>query len=288
MKSYMISNEFTELNEFIYSLPHQFDQLGFVIKDNRNVIKKVNSSKGELVIKSFKGMYFFNRIAYSFFRKSKAERSYLNAAKLNQKGIDTPLNVGWLDKYSGKLLEKSYYLSLYSPHKTFAEHLVDRGDDEESKKKLYGHLVNFVMKLHQAGVMHMDLSLGNILVIPSGNDYKFSMVDLNRVRFRTVRFKDGLNNLRKIEIPEEDMNNLVRRYAELNGESPENAVNLFWAMSRRFIFLRGLRKKLRRYTLTPVEKLTKKLFIYIKESDKYFSLLMLSCSIANYEYIFEI
>jgi hypothetical protein len=265
MKYYKISDEFAALNEFIVNLPVAFDHTGLIIKDNRNVIRKVDTAQGTLVIKSFKGMYFFNRVAYSFFRKSKAERSYLNSASLNEKGIFTPPNVGWLDTYRWKLLEKSYYICLYSPHKTFQEHLVDHANDENYKKTLYAHLLTFVIKLHRAGINQMDLSLGNILVIPTTDGYEFSMVDLNRVRFHKMSFRQGLNNLRKIEIPLDDLNNLIREYAVQNGQSPEAAVAMYWADTQRFIFLRSLRKQLRKYTLTPVEKLVKRIFSRSKQ-----------------------
>ena len=71
MKYYKISDEFAALNEFIVNLPVAFDHLGLVIKDNRNVIRKVDTAQNKLVIKSFKGMYFFNRVAYYFLSKSK-------------------------------------------------------------------------------------------------------------------------------------------------------------------------------------------------------------------------
>jgi hypothetical protein len=260
MNHYKVSDEFAELKEFILNLPATFDNNGQVIKDNRNIIRKVSTPQGELVIKNFRGMYFFNRVAYSFFRKSKAERSYINSGILNGRGILTPPNVGWLDCYRWGLLGRSYYLCAFSPHKTFEQHLKDNPDDQSYKRALYRHLLSFVIKLHRLGINQTDLSLGNILVIPTGEGFEFSMVDLNRVRFHKVSFRQGLQNLRKIELPLEDMNNLIREYAKQAGQSPEASLDLYWADTKRFLFLRGLRKKLRKYTLTPVEQAIKRIF----------------------------
>ena len=257
MKHYKIGDEFSELKEFILNLPDTFDNMGSVIVNNRNIVKKIDTERGTIIIKSFKGMYFFNRLAYSFLRKSKAERSYINSAILNDKGILTPPNVGWLDCYHGRLLGDSYYISAYSPYQTLRDILKENDHDIQFKTSLYHHLLLFIAKMHRLDVLHNDLSLSNILVIPNSDGYEFSIVDLNRVRFQKVSFREGLKNFHKLEIPEDELNNLIRAYAVQAGESPQAAVDLFWADTNRTRYIRSLRKGLRKFTLTPLEKIIK-------------------------------
>lgn len=258
MRYYKISDDFLEQKDFILNLPDTFDNIGLVLKDNRNIIKKANTTQGTLIIKNFRGMYFFNRLAYSIFKKSKAERSYINSSILNEKGILTPPHVGWLDCYSWGLLTQSYFISVYSPYKTLREMLDENVNNESYKTILYQHLLTFIIKLHSAGVLHNDFSLGNILVIPTAGGYEFSLVDLNRVSFEEVTFRKGLQNFRKVEIPVEDMNWLIREYAVRADQPADASVKMFWADSNRSLFLRRIRKNLRKYTLTPLEKILKR------------------------------
>ncbi len=121
MNPYKINEKFLELEEFALGIPKYFDRIGEIIQDHRNVIKKVATPQGTFVIKNFKGMYFFNRLAYSIFRKSKAERSYLYALLLQEKGVLTPPPIAWIDCYRWGLLTHSYFISIYYPYKTLSE-----------------------------------------------------------------------------------------------------------------------------------------------------------------------
>ena len=259
MKHFKISSEFVELKEFILTLPDTFDSIGLTIVKNRNVVKKTDSIQGTVIVKSFKGMYFFNQLAYSIFKKSKAERSYINSEILKEKGFTTPPNVGWLDCYTGGLLTQSYYISTYSPYKTLRQVLQNNLNDKPFRESIYNHLVTFIIKLHHSGVLHNDFSLTNILVIPTNDGYQFSLVDLNRIRFQKVSFREGLRNFHKLEIPKDEIEKLIRDYAVRENKAPDAAVDVFWADTKRTLFLRGLRKKLRKYTLTPLEDFKKQI-----------------------------
>lgn len=255
MKEYEIRKDFHELEEFTINLKNTFDHIGSVILDNRNVVKKVVTESGTVVIKNFKGMYFFNRLAYSFLRKSKAERSFLNSEILNKKGIITPAHVSWVDFSSYGLLSHSYFISVFSPYKTLRQILESDDFTQQYKDDMLDQLSVFVRKLHDLEVYQNDFSLGNILVIPGENGFEFSMIDLNRVRFQKVSFRKGLQNFSKLEIPTEALNKLIGQYASLSGQSPEQSVALFWKDRNRSFVIRRARKRLRHYTLTQVEKL---------------------------------
>ena len=118
MNAYAVNRDFSAVQEFITALPQTFDDIGLVIHNSRNVIKKVDTKHGTLVVKSFKGMYLFNRIAYSLFRRSKAVRSYIYSGILNAQGILTPPHVGWIDCYRLGFLTHSYFVSVFCPHDT--------------------------------------------------------------------------------------------------------------------------------------------------------------------------
>ena len=73
----------------------------------RNTIKNVTTQDLVLNIKSFKVPHLVNRIAYSFFRKSKANRSFEYANDLIKKGIKTPKPFAYFE-YSDLKLSSTF------------------------------------------------------------------------------------------------------------------------------------------------------------------------------------
>ncbi len=255
MISFKVREEYSQLKDFTLSLPDTFNHIGSIIQDNRNIIKKVETSFGTFVVKNFKGMYFFNKLGYSLFRKSKAERAYLYSALLNENNIITPPHVAWLDCYTWGLLTKSYFVSEYFPYKTLKE-VLNSEIDGSYKSSLYHHLAAFTIKLHSAGIYHKDYSLGNILIIPTDKGFDFALVDLNRVLFsRKISFRKGLRNFTTLGISPEDMNMLISEYAKLSGQSPDAALAIFQKEKKRESDMRKLRRSIKRYTVTPLEKI---------------------------------
>jgi serine/threonine protein kinase len=256
MKTYLVRPEFSQLQQFTETLPDTFDQTGLVIHNSRNVIKKIITDEGTFVVKNFKGMYLFNRLAYSFFRRSKAVRSYLYSGMLNDKGIITPPHVAWIDCYKLGLLTQSYFVSVYFQYETL-DQVIQYYDvyDRSYKVSLFRDLAAFALKLHKLGIYHPDFSLGNILVIRSLSGYQFAMVDLNRVKFKKVQYRDALRNFITLRMAEEDQIMLVREYALQANRSAEGSIAAFLKDQDRKMSFRRLRRKIRRYTLTPLEKL---------------------------------
>ena len=52
-----------------------------------------------------------------------------------------------------------------------------------------------------------------------------------------------------------EKSSLIREYARLSGQNPEGSVEVFRKYEERKSFLRRLRKRIRAYTVTPLEKL---------------------------------
>ena len=84
------------------ALVTSFDSIGSVFGDgDRNIIKTVNFKGKTLNIKSFKEPNFINQIAYQYFRKSKARRSFEYATILKEKGIGTPEPIAFFEFKKG-------------------------------------------------------------------------------------------------------------------------------------------------------------------------------------------
>jgi hypothetical protein len=256
MITYKVKDQYSRLKEFTLSLPDTFDKTGVIIHNGRNVIKKIDEGEDAFVVKYFKGMYLFNRLAYSFFRKSKAARSFAFSEILNEQGISTPPPVGYMDCYRGGLLTKSYFVSVFWPNKTLEQTLANQEMQRSSDKVLFlQELAAFAWKLHNLGIFHVDFSLGNILVTKIHTHHEFALVDLNRIKFGKVSYKKGLKNFNTLHIAPEDMNILIREYAAMCGQPAKESTDRFWKYHERTWYFRRLKRRIRRYTLSRVERL---------------------------------
>ena len=77
--------------------------------------------------------------------------------------------------------------------------------------------IEFSYNLHEKSVLHIDYSPGNILVSTKDGRYNFSLVDVNRLRFKHLSVKERMANLSKLTFDEEDNNLFVEYYAEYSG-----------------------------------------------------------------------
>src|SRR6187402_3225936 len=78
---------------------------------DRNIIKLFDLDGKTVNIKSFKIPNLINKVAYRYFRKSKARRSYEYATILLEKGIGTPQPMAFLENFNIVGLRDSYYAS---------------------------------------------------------------------------------------------------------------------------------------------------------------------------------
>ena len=76
------------LRDFAERLPELFDREGEVLHAGRNTIKAFEAEGERLVVKRFKRPNLLRAVIYTFFRRSKARRSYEHAVRLHEKGIE--------------------------------------------------------------------------------------------------------------------------------------------------------------------------------------------------------
>ncbi len=103
----VLNARYAHLEGFVLNIPERFAGIETIIQNYRNDIRVCTVNDSRLVIKSFKGMYFTNQLAYSLFRKSKARRSYENALLLLSRGVNVPAPVAFIDCYRFFFLTKA-------------------------------------------------------------------------------------------------------------------------------------------------------------------------------------
>ena len=212
---YILNPKHTAFKKHLLEIPTIFQASDESIHKARNELKIVEIDGVKYVIKSFKVPHLLNRIAYTFFRDGKAKKSYLNAVKLQELDVNTPEPIGVIEYFQNGLLSESYFVSLYEPYDfTIREVFHHKVEDVETILKAFAH---FTYTLHKKGVWHVDYSLGNILITKEdAQNYRFSLVDINRMEFKEISAKEGLRNLNKFWAQEKDLQFLVKEYAKLS------------------------------------------------------------------------
>lgn len=217
-----VNPEYKDTEGFLKNLPTIFANNGVTLKDDRNEIKIIQSGEHKLCIKSFNKVTAFNRYMYSWFRTTKAKRSYKVACRLIAAGIGTPAPVGYVEVYGRwRILTKAYYVSLYLDHKYDMKDVLEKTIDCQ-EKILTSFAREMATVVHPAGAWHNDLSVGNVLINPVGTDnWAFSFIDLNRLTFRRrIHSIKGLTNFKKLTNNPVALALIAEQYAIEANKSP--------------------------------------------------------------------
>ena len=199
----------------------------------RNSIKLFELDAQTVNIKSFKIPNIFNKIAYKFLRKSKAQRSFEYAQKLLDLGIGTPHPIAYYEFSSGLFFGKSYYISEHINCDLTYRELI-KNLDYPDHEKILREFTKFTFKLHENHVYFLDHSPGNTLIKKEGNDYKFYLVDLNRMQFKPLSFEERIKNFERLTILESMVKIMSEEYAKLIDKPYEEVFNLMWKLTQEY------------------------------------------------------
>ena len=220
----VINPQYEFLREFIESVPTDFHNSGETIYKGRNILKSFECNGVNIVIKSFKTPIYINRIAYTFFRRSKAKRSFDYSFEILKRGLDVPAPIAYIEQVSGGLLDKSYYISVYHPEAfTMRQHMAGEIEDDG----FLNELVEEIDKMHSAGLMHSDLSPGNILCSKINDKNHFFIIDINRMAFlNPLSDKLAAKDLSRLALSYDVSSRIASYYAELRNTDKEEFVDL--------------------------------------------------------------
>ncbi|QOP43167.1 hypothetical protein FJR45_04080 [Sulfurimonas sediminis] len=182
------------LKKFLLNIQQYFKQNNNTIHKARNELKIISYNKTETVVKAFKVPNIINKIAYSFFRDSKAKKSYKYSHKLQD---FTPMAIGYIEFYKFGLLNESYFVSeKFNYNFTIREPLLDINFPD--REKIFRAFARFTLKLHDNNIFHDDYSPGNILIKKENEQYTFKIVDINRMKFFNLNENDRAKNFAKL------------------------------------------------------------------------------------------
>lgn len=230
----IIHNNFKNHADFLDDIITNFDTKG---KDfgnqDRNSLKLFQLNDLTLNVKSFRVPNVINQIAYKFFRKSKAQRSFEYANKLVELNIGTPQPIAYYEFKSLFAFNKSYYISEHQDcDLTYRELTTDL--NYPNHKAILRAFTRFTYELHEKGIHFLDHSPGNTLIKINKGDYKFYLVDLNRMEFKPLDFETRIKNFSRLTIHKFMIEIMSDEYAKCSGENYEKIFNLMWQETETF------------------------------------------------------
>lgn len=226
-----VNPAYPQFDTVLQNIKPLFSDNGETIHKARNELKIMELEGIDTVVKAFRIPNIINRFAYAYIRKSKAYKSFHNATELIKRGVSTPEPIGFIEFFDGGLLAESFFISkLFAYDFTMAD---VRDNPNENKNAILEEFSRFTYALHQKGVLHVDYSGGNILIHEREGGYDFSIVDINRMQFRTVSGYEGLENFNKLWLNEDDLTAIAKSYAQLAGLDEERAVKEILAQDKK-------------------------------------------------------
>ncbi len=202
-----IANEIKEIPNRHYQSIHTFC-------NKRNSVELVNINGTTFVIKRYKVPNIANRIIYTFFRKSKAQRAYEYALRILRCGISTPFPVAYIETKKGGLFHTGYFISEYMEHPTLNTCSKEEVSKEE-RDRLREDFIDFTIELHEKQILPLDYNPGNIFYYKDTDSghYKFALTDINRVKFGNLsRYKDTMHSFEQLGVSAYELYNIIAEY----------------------------------------------------------------------------
>lgn len=175
-----------QLREWMNRLPQSFDEGGEVLHQGRNVVKRFEMDGRGVVVKRYKRHGLLIRLVRSLVGGNKAQRAFDNAQELNQRKVSTPEPLAVAVEMGLGGVVDCYYVCAETQLPPIAQGL-DADDWDHELAKAFGR---YVARLHQVGVLHNDLNKTNVLWERTGDDFRFELIDINRMEFYDHRIPD--------------------------------------------------------------------------------------------------
>ena len=224
-----------------------FGEGDLVVKGSRNTIKTNFLGTEKLSIKFFQKPGIFKSLIYSFFRSTKAKRSFDYANYLLEHGIPTPFPVAFIEERNSLgLLGESFYICHQLEYDFTIRELIHDPLFPE-RKQVLEQFTEFTFKMHEANVNFLDHSPGNTLIVSKGNsNYDFFLVDLNRMKFENLSMEQRMDNFKKMWLSKGMVQIIAKKYAELSNEPVDKLLHILMEKSQQFKRKTARKKYLKR------------------------------------------
>jgi len=224
-----------------------------ILLDSRNRVGVVSlpiseNKTRDIVIKEFrtKGIDKLKSAIIS----SKASKAWKGGMALFKEGLGTPRPIAYLEKKEGLFLEESFYLSEWVNNAEEIRILFRKLTSDELNR-LVKELSKYLSICHKKGILHRDLSDGNILVKKDSADkYLFYTIDSNRIRLkRKIGILSRIKSLIRLGIPADFQRFFLEQY--LGTSRIRKGLWLWYKINKsKYTFYNEIKNKLRLRQIT--------------------------------------
>ncbi|PWA10886.1 lipopolysaccharide kinase InaA family protein [Flavobacterium laiguense] len=221
--SIIIHSKYKSKEEAILQLVANFFNEGeMIVEGTRNTIKSNFLADEKVNIKFFQKPGIFKSIIYSFFRSTKAKRSFDYANYLLDHDILTPFPIAYIENRSSLgLLKDSYYICQQIDYDFTIRELIHNPLFPE-RNLILEQFAAFTFKMHEAKVNFLDHSPGNTLVVKKDSGkYEFYLIDLNRMKFENLSIEERMDNFKKMWLSKTMVKVVAKAYAKLSNQPEE-------------------------------------------------------------------
>lgn len=165
-----------------------------LLHNARNQLYRCTALGCEVVIKRFGAGNPVKRLAARF-TTGKAMRSFHAARHLIELGFHTPEPLAAIECRDGRMLVEAWYVCRVLDTTHSVRDLV-RDPAIADRAARIAQFGAFVARLHTAGVLHRDLTAGNVMLRQATDgSWEHHLIDLNRVRFGPLGTAEAATNL---------------------------------------------------------------------------------------------
>ena len=237
---YQLNVEMQTYKDFLLNIKSYFQANSQTIHKARNELKIVPYNNLSTVVKSFKVPHIINKIAYTFFRDSKAKKSYEYSLKI---GNFTPSPIGYIEFYRNGLIDESYFISEEFKYDfTIREPLLQK--DFTDRDEVFRAFTRFTLELHNANIFHNDYSPGNILIKKENGKFIFKIVDINRMDFFDLDEESRAKNFSKLWASDDILTTMAIEYKKYY-ECSENFITQVLHYSNKNKSIKNFKKRLK-------------------------------------------
>jgi hypothetical protein len=199
-----------------------FVQGDLIVQGSRNTIKSNILGDEKVNIKYFEKPGLLKSVIYSYFRSTKAKRSFDYANYLLAHNIPTPFPVAYIENRNRfGLLGDSYYICQQINYDFTIRELIHDPLFPE-RNVILEQFTAFTYKMHEGMVNFLDHSPGNTLVVKKeSGKYDFYLIDLNRMKFEDLSIEARMDNFKKMWLSKTMVKVVAKAYAKLSNQPEE-------------------------------------------------------------------
>ena len=234
--SIKLNSEYLSKKDAVLELVSSFENEGtMIMKGSRNTIKSNFLDDEKVTIKFFATPGLFKSIIYSFFKDSKAKRSFDYANYLIKNDVQTPKPIAFIEeKNSFGLLKNSYYLCSHIDYDFTIRELIHNPIFPE-RTIILEQFATFTFKMHEAKINFLDHSPGNTLIVKKDSaNYDFYLIDLNRMKFEKLSIENRMDNFKKMWLSKTMVKVIAKKYAQLSSQSDEKLHQILLQKTKEF------------------------------------------------------